>query len=68
MAQSLTKNEMINELNSGSVVRHRTFCGDETVKKTGSMYQFEDGIQVSPTQFWNTRSHDSFQTGWFVVS
>ncbi len=43
---------------------HSTFDSDEWVIFQGLMAIFEDGCSMTEKEFWNTRNHENFETGW----
>lgn len=65
--EDLSSLQMYAQLVLGRKVRHRYFSDGEGMKllPTGK-YEFEDGIQISPDDFWKEKSPE-WESGWTVV-
>ncbi len=62
----MTKDEAIEALDNGKTLTHTFFTSDEWVKGIGAaMYQFEDGVKCSASEFWKYRGRNlGFNSGW----
>ena len=65
----MTKEEMIEllETQEGVRVTHRLFVSDEWMMlNTLNTFEFEDGITVSWSEFWDHRDGPVWNSGWSV--
>lgn len=68
MPNELTKEQAIAAMKEGNKVTHLYFTDDEWVKsdKEGDIYTFDDGVSITSKEFWNLRSINSYNKGWFI--
>jgi len=66
MPRQMNKAEAIKVMMSGKKVTHEYFTHDEwiTSNKDGSVYILEDGVEISPAEFWRWRTDDCYNEGW----
>lgn len=60
----MTREEAIAALDDGKTLTHKYFTSSEWVRGAGCMYEFEDGVMCSPSEFWAYRRDDGFNDGW----
>ncbi len=66
----LTKEEVIQALEDGKTVKHRSFTQNEWMKKAVDRircYEFEDGCICPFTEFWSHRTHENWLKDWEIV-
>jgi hypothetical protein len=64
----MTRDEIIQELIAGKKVTHDYFTDDEWLMMDGNMYLLEDGVKLSPEEFWKYRQSDSYDNGWSIFN
>lgn len=66
----MNKLEAIEAMKKGHKVTHRNFADDEWVKstKSGTLYEFEDGVMTDMHTFWSVRSNPSWEEGWTIFT
>lgn len=65
---NLTKDEAIKALRAGHILTHRLMGEGEWVKQVRpTQYEFEDGVNVAPRDFWHLRFTSGWLTGWSIV-
>lgn len=61
----MNKAEALQALDNGETLTHVNFDFLECMKKTPEgNYVFEDGCEMSPSEFWRIRDNESWETGW----
>lgn len=65
----MTIQEATKALRDGKAIRHRYFLPSEWVKLSSDKrrYEFEDGVKLSPDQFWLDRMGVAWETDWEIV-
>ena len=57
---------MLEEMAKGNKVTHMYFDPKEWMKKTGQLYEFEDGCCCEPSMFWYDRDEISWEDDWRI--
>lgn len=61
----MTIEEAIKAMSEGKKVRHRYFGTNEWVTiNSNGLYEFEDGVIVTPSLFWIDRQESYWNEGW----
>jgi len=63
----MTKQEALKALEEGKTLTHHNFDAHEWVKKEGNNYLFEDGVRLTPEEFWMYRTVPSWKNDWQLV-
>ncbi len=65
----MTKTEAILALKEGKRLTHEHFTQEEWVKmgNEGQMI-LEDGVEITPDEFWRWRQNESWNTGWEIIN
>ena len=63
----MTKEEAIAAMNSGKIVRHRSFSDHEWMTMDSGMILLEDGVRCTPEEFWKWRPEESWNDGYEIV-
>ena len=63
----MNKQEAVDAMKEGHKVAHSNFSSDEWMMRGGRGIIFEDGCQCSPSEFWQYRTEDWWDTGWRIV-
>ena len=61
----MNRSEAITALANGKRLSHPDFSLEEWVEQQGSLYVFEDGVQMSQLRYWMEHSGEAFDDGWF---
>ncbi len=63
------KSEAIEELKKGNKITHNYFSEGEfvTSNKEGTVYTFEDGVQMTSQDFWQLRNGFGWNNGYSLV-
>jgi len=62
----MIKKEAIKALKEGKTLTHRYFTDEESMKQTGHLFEFEDGILCEPKEFWAFRDDECWETDWSI--
>jgi hypothetical protein len=64
----MTKQEAISLMKSGKKLSHKHFTDDEWVKTdaTGMIYILEDGVELTPDEFWQWRTDIAWESDWYI--
>lgn len=62
----MTKSGAIIAMSYGKKVTHRYFSSNEWMTLENGNFVFEDGVKVSPREFWNDRSDKQWDDDWDI--
>ena len=64
----MNKQEMMEAIKGGARVSHYHFDSEEWMVWVGPWFEFEDGNQCTPEQFWFDRTEDSWDRDWYIIN
>jgi hypothetical protein len=63
----MTKTEAIEAMKRGEKVTHQYFTQDEWVTMKGNRIVFEDGVNMSPDEYWAYREGNGWKDEYSIV-
>lgn len=66
----MTKLEAIQQMKAGQKLTHSNFTPEEWVKSNqrGTVYFFEDGVELPMEEFWRWRTSASWDNDWSIFN
>lgn len=65
----MNKSEAKLAIASGKKIKHRYFDDHKYVKLSNdnrNLYEFEDGVKITPLMFWTDRIGKIYNDGWYL--